>query len=88
MGSTVFAVNRIAKPRQLGVARRAVLVVTLFGLIATACGGAASTSTAATDMGGAETALLDGEFDAFANRQVDLSELQGEDVVLWFWAPW
>ena len=32
--------------------------------------------------------LLSGEFETIAGSSIDLASLQGEDVVLWFWAPW
>ena len=31
---------------------------------------------------------LVGEFETIDGGVIDLETLQGEDVVLWFWAPW
>ena len=62
--------------------RRLVLLVALFGLLATACGGGASGPVAS-----APDQLVD-EFETIDGKTFDLASLQGEDVVLWFWAPW
>jgi hypothetical protein len=35
-----------------------------------------------------EPSLLTGEFETLAGASFDLGSLEGEDVVLWFWAPW
>ena len=32
--------------------------------------------------------LLDGRFETLGGETVDLAAFQGQDVVLWFWAPW
>ncbi len=31
---------------------------------------------------------LNGEFATTGGSSIDLGDLQGKDVVLWFWAPW
>ncbi len=31
---------------------------------------------------------LTDEFSTLAGETIDLASLQGQDVVLWFWAPW
>jgi hypothetical protein len=31
---------------------------------------------------------LEGEFTTLDGGSIDLAQLQGQDVVLWFWAPW
>lgn len=31
---------------------------------------------------------LSGEFTTVSGQTIDLANFQGEDVVLWFWAPW
>jgi len=31
---------------------------------------------------------LNGEFATIGGSSIDLGDLQGKDVVLWFWAPW
>lgn len=35
-----------------------------------------------------EDPLFFGEYASLAGEPVDLAEYAGEDVVLWFWAPW
>ncbi len=52
-------------------------------MVAAACGSAQSTGEEAAD-----GPLLSGEFTTLAGETIDLAEFQGEDVVLWFWAPW
>lgn len=62
-------------------------------LIVTACGSSSSevdqstpadTSASAPDSGAAETALIP----TADGGQLDWGSLDGQDVVLWFWAPW
>ncbi len=71
-------------------------------LLAAACGG--STTITAADSGaasGSDTAsasnaasgstanpLLTGTVGTVAGGQFDLGSLEGQDAVLWFWAPW
>ena len=68
----------MSRPRRAGLA----LALTL-GLVAAACGGGGgSTSDVEVASDGTFTATaLDGE-------SVDLAALAGDDVLLWFWAPW
>ncbi len=35
-----------------------------------------------------QDSLLVDEFATLAAATIDLADLEGEDVVLWFWAPW
>ena len=35
-----------------------------------------------------ESSLLFGQFETLAGATFDLGTVAGEDVVLWFWAPW
>ena len=62
-------------------------------MLASACGGAASTATGSSS-GPAETAPpaaeteLVGSFATLSDTQFDLASLEGQDAVLWFWAPW
>ena len=44
-------------------------------------------SSVATATGEANQHLVD-EFETLSGETLDLASLQGEDVVLWFWAPW
>ncbi|MGI9598172.1 MAG: hypothetical protein ACR2QK_18560 [Acidimicrobiales bacterium] len=55
----------------------------LLGLVAAACG-SSNTELAA---GQAESAL-NGQYATLGGGSIDLADLQGQDVVLWFWAPW
>lgn len=58
-----------------------------------ACGGEATTTEAAS---GADDAVasapaaapIAGSFPTVAGGQIDLASLEGQDTVLWFWAPW
>ncbi len=57
------------------------------GLAASAC----SSSDASSDDGAAPTttaALADGLVTTADGGSVDLDALAGQDVMLWFWAPW
>jgi len=80
--------------------RRALVLSLLLGLLATACGSTETeTATAAPDESTeaeitptseepAETSLLTGTYNTVDGETVDLATYQGQDVVLWFWAPW
>lgn len=69
-------------------AASAALVLTL-----AACGSEASTTEAASaspDAEGSTPAGLEvsGSFATVAGGQLDVGALEGQDTVLWFWAPW
>ena len=73
--------------------RRKTLLVfaLLFGLLATACGSAATETQAQTEVSessATEGARLSGEYDTVSGETVQLSSFEGSNVVLWFWAPW
>ncbi len=83
----------------LSKSRKRVGAVALsLGLFASACGGAAtdeSTSSAPVDdgaevaeesSGGAGLPQLVG--DTVAGTQFDTADLAGQDIAVWFWAPW
>lgn len=60
-----------------------------------ACGGDAETATTAEPSNsGADAAAapvepaITGSFATVAGGQLDLGALEGQDTVLWFWAPW
>ena len=72
-------------------------------LLLSACGGAADTPNATTsqaveaEAGGGEAAgdapvaqasLLTDTFTTTTGETIDLAEFEGQDVVLWYWAPW
>lgn len=97
---TLTAVSRKPIVRPKPQTRRLVsLTAALLALllIAAACGGddsSTATAPAAGDSSG-ETAdtgsdLPEQFFTAptVGGGQIDLGDLQGQDVVLWFWAPW
>jgi ABC-type glycerol-3-phosphate transport system substrate-binding protein len=66
-------------------------LVTALSLMLAACGGGAST-TDASDQPVSESApavpVIEGVFDTVSGTQIDLGSLEGQDTVLWFWAPW
>ncbi len=63
-------------------------------LLLAACGADASTTDTATPASddAADTTpagpALEGSFATVAGGQLDLGALNGQDTVLWFWAPW
>ncbi len=72
------------------------LIAAIFGIIAAACGGG-TTDTAATTsdaiaaqaQGDAPAAgVFDGSFIDLNGETVDFASYEGQDVVLWYWAPW
>lgn len=71
---------------------RMILSAVAFALFAVACGGAASTAVgpAEAPAGATEEPVspLTGTFATIGDGEIDLASLQGQDVVLWFWAPW
>lgn len=78
------------------------LIAALFGLIAAACGGAettastsdaieaqtAQTAQAEGDAPAADGGVYGGDFVDLNGQTIDLASYEGQDVVLWFWAPW
>ena len=56
---------------------RALLLVMVVGLFASACGSDSQTAESSSVV--AATA---------AGGQIDFGALEGTDTVLWFWAPW
>ena len=66
--------------------RRTLLIIAVaLAFVATACGTGGGGEAAPVDA--ASAALVD-EFELLDGTTLDLASLQGEDVVLWFWAPW
>ncbi len=49
-----------------------------------ACGSSAGTPIAPETVASG----LTGEFATIDGSTIDLNDLRGQDVVLWFWAPW
>ena len=71
----------------------------VFGLFVAACGGGAETTADAPTTGDAIAAaeeqpdataadLFSGDFVDLNGEAIDFASLEGQDVVLWFWAPW
>lgn len=56
-------------------------MIATIATLAMACGGSGVETTAA------DTALT-GTADTLAGGQIELTSLEGQDTVLWFWAPW
>lgn len=69
-------------PRRL---RRNTALIAMLVLVLAACGGGSSSSEELSI--GADEFLID-EFRTLDGETIDLQTLQGQDVVLWFWAPW
>ena len=65
------------------LSRRALVLVVLIGLLAAACGSSGPEAPESQAI-----APLEGEFATLDGASVDLAALEGQDVVLWFWAPW
>ena len=61
-------------------------MIAAIAALATACGGSGVEITA-PDTTAADTALT-GTADTLAGGQIELTSLEGQDTVLWFWAPW
>lgn len=93
--------HRMIRRRHSRVARPLVCVLAALALFATSCGGSSAVDTAtapaveapATDTApaeadpapAAEASLI---ADTVNGGQIDFGALAGQDVVLWFWAPW
>ena len=81
---------------------RTFIVAVLFGLVAAACGGAATdtaseievpaeaeqTAEAEQPVETGPPSIFDGNFVDLNGESIDLASFEGQDVVLWFWAPW
>ena len=71
-------------------------------LVLSACGGGATTADEAAapatapaatadavgDAPAAPASLLVDQFTTVSGETIDLANFQGQDVVLWYWAPW
>ena len=70
--------------------RRWLAVLLAFLFTASACGGTntATSVSGQTSNAASSTDLFDGEFETVSGETIDLASLQGQDTVLWFWAPW
>ena len=66
--------------------RSVFLTIAAIATLATACGGSGAETTA-SDATATDNALT-GTADTLAGGQIELTSLEGQDTVLWFWAPW
>ena len=64
---------------------RLVAVALVGALTVAACGAGGPDVAAPAPTDGP---LLSGEFATLDGGSIDLAALEGQDVVLWFWAPW
>ncbi len=92
---------RTTTPRVRG---RAASFILGASLLAAACGGSTTTTSAADTSASGDTAtadssaeatttnagnpLLTGSIGTVSGNQFDMASLEGQDAVLWFWAPW
>lgn len=69
---------------------RVAAIATALLLTLSACGSDATSVAASGDGAESEPAgpALSGTFTTVAGGQLDLGSLDGQDTVLWFWAPW
>lgn len=67
------------------VFRRLSLTLASLCLAVAACGSSGSEPEASAP---AASSVLTGEFATISGGQLELNSLEGQDVVLWFWAPW
>lgn len=63
-------------------------IFVVLGLFATSCGGGSTDSVTTTDQAAAPTAEASLIASTVDGGQIDFASLEGQDVVLWFWAPW
>ncbi|MGI9610322.1 MAG: hypothetical protein ACR2NL_08495 [Acidimicrobiia bacterium] len=66
---------------------RAALVAAAIGLVAAACS-SGSESVSSPSSTEAATEFLDVTVSTSDGGQLEWGSLEGQDVVLWFWAPW
>ena len=79
--------------RLTSIAAGALLVLSACGGGATTADEAATPAPAATadavgDAPAAPASLLVDQFTTVSGETIDLANFQGQDVVLWYWAPW
>ena len=73
------------EPRRL----RTAIVAFALALFLAACGGSSSDQATTADAVDVEPVVaLSGDFPTVSGAGIDLNSLEGQDVVLWFWAPW
>lgn len=57
-------------------------------MLVASCGGGTQTDASAGAAEPDAPAQLSGDFATISGGQIDLGSLEGQDAVLWFWAPW
>lgn len=62
--------------------RRLTPLLIALAVVAAACGGSDATSSTAAPSATPNPA------NTASGGQIDMTSLEGNDVVLWFWAPW
>jgi hypothetical protein len=70
---------------------RAAAFVSALSFVVAACGGEASTTNASSQAASESASagpVIEGLFDTVSGTQIDFGSLEGQDTVLWFWAPW
>ena len=60
---------------------RTLAVIVVLSVSAVACGGSTAETVTSEPMPAGENSTVSGS-------QLDLGSLEGQDTVLWFWAPW
>ena len=75
--------------------RRLLVAVAALSLFAASCGGGSSNDTSTTATESADAPVAEQEVaeaslvaSTVNGEQIDFGSLEGQDVVLWFWAPW
>lgn len=79
----------MTKPRGRRTSRhwtRIVPLVAAGSLVAAACGGSEVTTTEVA--AGESASVYDLSAATVSGSQLDFGTLEGQDTVLWFWAPW
>ncbi len=76
----------MARPRRRSL--RAVLAVLGFTLVTAACSGASDDVSTNASSSAEEAAFLDITVATSDGGQLEWGTLEGQDVVVWFWAPW
>ena len=59
-----------------------------FALVASSCGGSGEESAVGTSESNPDLPSFYFTAPAVGGGQIDLGDLAGQDIVLWFWAPW
>lgn len=63
-------------------------VLVALALLGAACAGSDTTPTAASASAGGGDGLTSVVLPTVDGAQLDFGDLEGQDAILWFWAPW